>query len=143
MRSLAKIPSLLERGLGWTARLLAAGLVCLILVIYVGEGGINPLRLTPLEVTQKFFFLTACVGMVAAWRWPLIGGAIATAGIVPFFAVEFAVTGGFPRGLVFHLMLLPGPLFMLSGFRRPERQQAAATMKPRTDIDGNPGTDNL
>jgi hypothetical protein len=38
------------------------------------------------------------------------------------FAGEFAVTGGFPRGLFFYLMLLPGVLFLLSAFLRPERK---------------------
>ena len=37
-----------------------------------------------------------CVGLVIAWRWPFIDGAIFTGGILFFFAVEFAVTGSFP-----------------------------------------------
>ena len=53
--------------------------------------------------------------MTAAWRWELVGGAIATAAILSFFAVEFVVKGGFPKGLTFLLMLLRVFCFSLSG----------------------------
>ena len=43
--------------------------------------------------------------------------------VLLFFAVEFALTGRFPRGPVFHLMLLPGILFLLSACVR--RRMAA------------------
>jgi hypothetical protein len=48
-------------------------------------------------------------------------GAISTGGILLFLAVEFGVTGSFPKGPVFHLMVLPGILFLLSGFMRSRR----------------------
>jgi hypothetical protein len=99
----------------WTARLLAAFLVGIVLVTFFGVGGFNPLKLTAVEAIQMLLFLATCLWMTAAWRWELIGGAIATAAIVSFFAVEFVVTGGFPKGLTFLLMLLPGLLFLLSG----------------------------
>ena len=54
--------------------------------------------------------------MVAAWRWQVIGGAISLGGMILFFAVEFAVNGRLPGGLVLYLMLLPGALFLLSSF---------------------------
>jgi hypothetical protein len=114
-------PSVLGLGLRWAARLLAAGLVGLALLIYVGEG-FNPFRLTPLEALQHALFLTTCIGLVAGWRWPLAGGALSTGGMLLFLSVEFAVTGRFPKGLVFYLMLLAGLLFLLSGSvsrRRP------------------------
>jgi hypothetical protein len=116
MSSLHSSPSGLEAGLRWTARLLGAALVGLVLVILIGEGGFNPLKLRLVEAIQMALFLTTCIGVVIAWRWPFIGGAISTGGILLFFAVEVAVTGSFPKGLVFHLMPLPGILFLLSGF---------------------------
>jgi hypothetical protein len=76
-------------------------LVGFVLVILIGEGGFNPLKLRPVEAVQMTLFLTTCVGLVIAWRWPFVGGAISTGGVLLFFAVEFAVTGGFPKGLVF------------------------------------------
>jgi len=117
MTSLHLSASGIEAGLRWTARLLAAALVGLVVVIFVGEG-FNPLKLKAVEAIQMTFFLTTCVGMVVAWRWPFLGGAMATAGMLCFFAVEFAVTGGLPKGLVFHLMLLTGLLFLLSALVR-------------------------
>jgi hypothetical protein len=110
-------PSFLELGLRWTARLLAACLVGLVVVIYLGEG-FNPFKLTAIEALQKTFFLITCVGLVVGWRWPLIGGVISTGGMLLFVAIEFAVNGRFPRGPVFHLMLLAGILFLPSGSMR-------------------------
>jgi hypothetical protein len=120
MRSAHLRPSVLESGLCWSARLLGAGLVGLVLLIYVGEG-FNPLRLTATEALQHALFLTTCVGLVVGWRWPLAGGALSTGGMLLFFAVEFALAGRFPRGPVFHLMLLAGTLFLLSGLMRRRR----------------------
>jgi hypothetical protein len=123
MLSLRLPGSVLEVGLRWTARLLAAALVSLVLVVFIGGCGFNPVQLRPVEALQMALFLATCMGMVVAWRWPLVGGALSTAGILLFFAVEFAVAGRFPRGPVFHLMLLPGILFLLSACVR--RRMAA------------------
>lgn len=98
--------------------MLAAFLVGLVLLIYVGEGGFNPLKLSAVEAAQKVFFFTILAGMVLACRWEVIGGTIATAGILLFYGTEFAVTGRFPKGWAFRLMLLPGFLFLLSGVIR-------------------------
>jgi hypothetical protein len=92
--------------------------VGVVLVIFIGMGGFNPLNLTPVEAIQMFFFWTTCVAMLAAWRWDLIGGAISTASILLFFAVEFSLTGRFPKGVVFNLMWLPGFLFVVSGLMK-------------------------
>jgi len=118
MSSLRLSPSGLEAGLLWTARLLAAFLVGLVLVILIGEGGFNPFKLRQVEAIQMILFLTTCVGLIVAWRWPLVGGVISTGGMLLFFAVEFAVAGRLPNGLVFPLMLLSGILFLLSAFIR-------------------------
>jgi len=103
-------------GMGWTARLLGALLLAIVLLIFIGEGGPNPLKLKPVEAIQMTFFLSTCIGWVVGWRWPLIGGAISTGALLLFFAVERAVSGGFPRGLFFYLLLLPGFLFLLNAF---------------------------
>jgi hypothetical protein len=105
----------LEAALRWTARLLAVALVGLVVVIFVGEG-FNPFNLKAVEAVQMTFFFTACAGLVAAWRWPALGGALAAAGMLCFFAGELAVTGRPPKGLVFYLMLGTGLLFLLSAF---------------------------
>src|SRR5262245_66298620 len=98
MRSLPFFPVVLGSGLRWMGMLFAAGLLGLVAVIFLGEGGFNPLRLTSVEAIQMTLFLTACSGLVAAWRWPVLGGAISLGGVFLFLAVEFATRGGFPRG---------------------------------------------
>jgi hypothetical protein len=90
-------------------------------VIFIGDGGFNPLKLKPVEAIQMTLFLATCAGLIIAWRWPFIGGAIATSAILLFFAVEFAMTGGFPKGVIFLLMLFPCAFFMLSGFLKRRR----------------------
>jgi hypothetical protein len=122
MRSLPIPLTRLEVSVRWTARALTALLVGVVLVIFIGEG-FNPLRLKGIEVVQMVLFWTACVGMVLAWRWPVSGGSLSIGGMILFFTVELAVTGGFPRGLFFYLMLLPGILFLVDGFMK--RQMAS------------------
>jgi hypothetical protein len=100
---------------------LAAFLLGVVLVIFVGvtlDGGFHPLKLRGVEPIQTLFFWTACVGMVLAWRWQLVGGALSLGAMVCFFAVEFAVNGGLPRGLLLYLMPLPGLLFLVDDFLR-------------------------
>jgi hypothetical protein len=109
-------PSRLETGVRWLARLLTVLVVGLVLLIFVGEG-FNPLDLKGVEVVQMIFFWTACIGMVLAWRWQVIGGAISLGAMMLFITVEFVVTGRLPGGF-FYLMLLPGLLFWMDAFLR-------------------------
>ena len=120
MRSLSAPLFYLEVGVRWTARVLSALLVGLVLVIFIGEG-FNPLKLKGVEAIQMTFFWTTCIGMVIAWRWQVIGGALALGGMILFFAVERFVTGGFPRGPIFYLMLMPGILFLVASLLRARK----------------------
>jgi len=115
--------SVMEAGLSWSARLLTIPLLGVILAIVIGEG-FDPLKLKGVEVFQMVFFWATCVGMVVAWRWPVIGGALSLGGMILFFAVAFAEKGGTPGGLLAYLMLFPGILFLADGFIR--RRMAAA-----------------
>jgi hypothetical protein len=90
-------------------------------VIFVGEGGLHPGKLTRIEAIQLVCFLTAGSGLALAWRWAGIGGAIATTGMLLFFVVELVVRGRFSTGLVPELILLSGMLFILSGLVRNRR----------------------
>jgi len=121
MRSVSVPLFRLEVGIRWTASVLTAFLLGVVLVVFVGvtiDGGFHPLKLKGVEPIQMIFFWTACNGMVIAWRWQVIGGALSLGGMILFFAVEFAVRGGLPRGLLLHLMLLPGILFLVDGIIR-------------------------
>jgi hypothetical protein len=118
MSSLRLTSTFLEPGLRWTARLLAAGLVGLVAVFIVGTGGFNPARLTATEAVLMTCFLASCVGLVVAWRWEVLGGAISVGAMALFLAVEFGMRGALPRGPVFYLMLVPGVLFLFDGCLR-------------------------
>lgn len=99
----------------WTARLLAAAIVVLVLSFMIGEGGFNPRLLSPLEALQMALFVSACLAMLIAWQWELWGGLLSLAAMVGFMAVELAVNGGLPRGATFYLMFLPGICYVLCG----------------------------
>jgi hypothetical protein len=118
-----------EAGVRWTARVLAAVLVGLVLVILIGEG-FHPLRLKGLEPVQAVLFWAACVGMVVAWRWPAVGGALSLGGMVLFFAVTIAVMRGLPRAPLPYLMLLPGTLFFVSALIRRRPSAGCPTSRP-------------
>jgi hypothetical protein len=106
-----------QTGLRWAARGLAAVLVGIVVVIFIGQG-FNPLRLTPSEAVQMMFFWATCIGMMIAWRWELLGGGLATVSMTLFYLNELMLTGRFPHGFMFRLMLLPGLLFLASGISR-------------------------
>ncbi len=121
MRTLHLSSSAVEPGLRWTARVLAGGLIVLILAIFIGNGGFNPFTLTRLEAIQMLWFWTTFFGLVAGWRWPVLGGALATGGMLLFLTIESWATGRITRLPVFYLMLLTGILFLVSGLIRKPR----------------------
>ena len=121
MRSVSEPLFRLEGGIRWTARVLTVFLLGVVLVIFVGvtlESGFHQFKLKGVDPFQMIFFWTTCLGMVVAWHWPVIGGALSLGGMIHFFAVEFAVRGGLPQGLLLYLMLLLGILFVVDGFIR-------------------------
>lgn len=111
-----------EIAIRWIARLLSALFVGVVILIYIGEG-FNPFKLSAVEAVQMIFFWTCCIGMLAAWRWELIGGCIATSAMILFYLTEYALTGAFPHGWAFRLMLVPGILFILGGTIRISRRK--------------------
>jgi hypothetical protein len=125
MRFLPRALFGLEIGARWIARLLTVFIVGVVLLIFIGQG-FNPFKLTAVEAVQMVFFWTTCIGMVVAWRWEVLGGILATAGILLFYVTEFAVTGAFPKLLMVRLFLLPGFLFLLSGYLKQRLPSSAS-----------------
>lgn len=123
MRTVA-VPLLrLEFGVRWTARVLAVLLVGMVLVFLIGEGGINPLKLTTFELILMTLHLVTWIGLAVAWQWPFFGGLMAAAGTALYYAVDVAATGRFLNNVFFDLMFLAGILFMVSDLIR--RRMAA------------------
>jgi hypothetical protein len=100
----------LARGLS----VLAAGFVAL---IFVGEGGFNPLRLTRSEALLMACFFTSWLGLLVAWRWELLGAAMTLAGMGLFYLVHYLDAGRWPRGWAFACIAAPGLFFLYCGFR--------------------------
>ena len=111
----------LEIGIRWTARLLSAFFIGVVLLFLVGGGGLNPLQLSAREAVLMVFFFTIYIGMAVGWRCEGTGGIMVAVGMLSFYATELAATGRFPNGWFFPLMLLPGLLFLLSSFLRRRR----------------------
>lgn len=104
-------------GARWLARglsLLVAGSVVL---FFVGYGGFDPLEMSGAESAEMFLFWAAWLGLLVAWRWELLGGAMTLGGILLFYGVEFLTDGHFPRGWAFAAIALPGALFLVCGLR--------------------------
>jgi hypothetical protein len=101
----------------WLARVLSLALATLFAAIAIG-GGLPPLRPPSVDTLLFCLFISCYAGLLMAWRWELFGGFLSVAGIIAFYAADFANTGfgRFPGGWVFPLLLLNGLLFVSAGF---------------------------
>lgn len=116
----------LESILRWIARVWSVVSVGFVLCILVGEL-VYPHAAPPSSVREMvgllLFPLGVCVGLVLAWRWEAVGGAIALGSLALFYLVLFLSDGRFPRGPYFALVAAPGLLFLVAwaiGTRRKD-----------------------
>ena len=94
------------------ARLWSVASVGFVLLFLVGEG-FHPSRLAGREWLGLLMFpFGVCAGLIVAWRREGLGGALAVASILLFYAREYAITGAFPRGWAFLAVAAPGFLFL-------------------------------
>jgi hypothetical protein len=121
----------LEGGMRWTARVLAVLLVGMVLLFFVADvvSGLTaahpaaavtrPLPDKVWDVFALTWLFSVCLGLALAWRWPLIGGAIASGGILLYYVIDsIAFRRAFFGNLYFDLMFLAGVLFMASALVR-------------------------
>ncbi|MGE3317416.1 MAG: hypothetical protein AB7O26_20055, partial [Planctomycetaceae bacterium] len=97
----------------WTARITGFLIVGVFLLFLIGEG-FDPRKLTGAEIPQHAALLVALFGMLLLWKWELLGGALSIAGMIAFYAINFAASGRLPGGPVFPLCFLPGMLILAS-----------------------------
>jgi hypothetical protein len=98
--------------LKWLARIASLISAFILLLFFVGEG-FNPAKLRAGEwVLMICFPLGVLAGMAIAWRRELVGGVITVACLAAFYAVNFLISGGFPRGWAFLAFSFPGFLFL-------------------------------
>jgi hypothetical protein len=91
----------------WTARIAGTLMALFFSAFFVGEGFPNIFRL-PLRESLSVLALSAVVaGLLLAWKWEGVGGAVAVAGMVGFMALI-----GF-RGVASGLFLVPAAIGLL------------------------------
>ena len=61
----------------WGARTLGTLAAGVFFLFLFGEGTLNPFALTMPDFVVIFLRLTACLGLLLAWRWEALGGGIA------------------------------------------------------------------
>lgn len=119
----------------WIARVWSVASIGFILLILAGEL-FSPHAPPPTalrDLLGLFFFpFGTCVGMVLAWRWEGLGGAITVGSLLAFYATLYIADGQFPRGLFFLLVAAPGLLFLLSWGDHHHKQEGKDTLKTRT-----------
>jgi hypothetical protein len=74
--------------LRWASRIAGSFVVLIVLLFAIGEGFPNPFTLALLEQLQLVSLLAMLVGILIAWRWEGIGGAMLVVGFVTFLAIE-------------------------------------------------------
>lgn len=103
--------------LRWLARLGSLVSVAFLLLFLFGEE-MNLSEISFVEGIGLFFFpFGITVGMLLAWRWETLGGAITVLSLLAFYGVMYADRGTFPDGIWFMLFALPGLMFLYCGLR--------------------------
>ncbi len=114
-------------GIRWVARALSLLVAGVIVLFFIGDGGLNPLKLTAREFVLMLFFFTTWLGLLLAWRWELVGGAMTVGGISLFYLFHLTATGHLPRGWAFGIIALPGLFFLLCWLRDTIKAHRAPT----------------
>jgi hypothetical protein len=115
------------RAARWAARVTAALLVLLVAAFVIGEGLPDPRRLSAAEAGQLVALLTMVLGLLAGFRWEVLGGAAVLTALAAFYLINVAKVGKIPGG-AFPLFAVPGLLYLISAaLRRRDLQTPVAT----------------
>lgn len=108
--------------LRWLARAGSLVSVAFLLLFLFGQE-MAPGQLTFAEWLGLLFFpFGVTVGMLLAWRWETLGGAITILSLLAFYKVMYSERGRFPEGIWFLLFALPGLIFLYCGLRNNNKQ---------------------
>lgn len=109
------------RGLRRLARLWSLATFAFLLLFLIGEGLSGP-RVMPTTmewIGLLFFPIGLLLGLLLAWRWEGLGGAIAVGSFLLFYLWIRFEAGRWPGGPYFALLAAPGLLFLLvAGWER-------------------------
>jgi hypothetical protein len=101
----------------WLARIWSILSIALVLVFVVGEvagGGHGPKPTAQEWLGIALWPIGVGIGLVLAWRREALGGAIAVACLVAFYAWNLFLSGHLPRGPIFSVVAAPGALFLMT-----------------------------
>lgn len=98
----------------WVARFSSLMIVALVVVLFIGEGGFNPLALSVEEGLEMILLAMAIIGLLLGWLWETAGGFVVVLSVVGFYGVERVMSGRFPRGWALLAVAVPGILFLLA-----------------------------
>lgn len=108
-------PSRLTRTIRWLARGWSIASIGLVALIFLGEI-LFPHAEASFRLRDVILFILfpigTLAGMILAWRWELLGGALTVGSMVGFYAALAVMDGRFPRGPYFLLIAAPGFLFL-------------------------------
>lgn len=124
MKTNAPIATLVIR---WTARVLGTFIAGVLLLFMIGNH-YNPFTMQLRDAVHTLFMpVGVLIGLALAWRWELLGGAVATGGMLGWYALILARSGNLNAGWAPLLIAVPGLLFLWVAARRP-RTAVAATV---------------
>ncbi|NIN68678.1 MAG: hypothetical protein GTO63_29025 [Anaerolineae bacterium] len=107
--------SRLTRIIRWIARGWTIASIGFVLLILIGEilfpHTEASFRLRDV-ILFVFFPIGTFAGMILAWRWELLGGALTVASMAGFYLALRIMDDRFPRGPYFLLIAAPGFLFL-------------------------------
>ena len=117
MENLIQSPSKLTNMIRWSARILSAVSIGIILLFMVSEG-FDYTRIKPSEwILFLFFPFGVSIGMILAWWKEAAGGSMTVGSLLMFYVVHFAISGKFPHGWAWLVFTIPGFLFLICWYR--------------------------
>jgi hypothetical protein len=111
--------------LQWTARALAVLLFGLVAAIALGEGVPNPAHIGAGPAIIFFSLVVTCAGLLAAWRWEVMGAVAAIAGLVVINVVEWNANHKLAGG-AFPWFAAPAVLYLVHAALVARGKNAAA-----------------
>ncbi len=111
----------------WSAKVWSVASVGFVLLFVIGElTAPSAVPLTDLRdiIALALFPFGVCLGLVMAWRWEGLGGAVAVGSLAAFYALMWVVGGKLPRGPYFALVAAPAVPFLLAWGLARRRQQS-------------------
>jgi len=110
-----------KQAVRWIARIGAALMAGMILIIFIGESiseGFEPLlQMSLRETAMMAVFVIVFLGLIMGWRWEILGGSLIVGGMAAFYLLDFLFSGTFPRGPFLLVIGLPGLLYIYSGLK--------------------------